>query len=177
MPFCNQCGSEYRVGEDSCVKCGSALPGLPLPPQSVNEEVPAAPRWARATAGLIDIGVAYGLAFLLVSLWEEILVLRFMRSGMIVAIPLVYLLLRDTMGGKSIGKLILGLIVYDEKAKKPAGVADSIIRNWVLAIPLLGPTVFALVIGAQILGGKRTRFGESGAGTVVITDLEFLRRR
>jgi len=71
----------------------------------------------------------------------------------------------------------MNIMVYNEKEKKAGGLLDSIIRNWYLAIPFLGPTLIALVIGAQILSGKEKRLGDEGAWTIVITDSDYQKIR
>lgn len=91
-------------------------------------------------------------------------------------IPNPYLLLKDALRGKSVGKLIAGLIVYNEHEQRASGVFDSVIRNWYLSIPFVGP-LLALVMGAQVLGGKSSRLGDRAAHTRVITDLEYQRLR
>ena len=78
---------------------------------------------------------------------------------------------------KSIGKLIAGLVAYNDQDRRATGMLDSMIRNWYLVIPAVGPTVLALVIGMQILAGQRSRLGDASTHTSVITDLEYQRLR
>jgi uncharacterized RDD family membrane protein YckC len=121
--------------------------------------------------------IAYGLYIIaLVIFGRRLMVLRFlMLTGLplIIAVPNPYLLLKDSIEGKSVGKLIMGLAVYNEKDRRAGGFLDSIIRNWYLAIPWLGPTLFALLIGATILAGRKKRLGDQWAKTKVISDLEY----
>jgi hypothetical protein len=126
----------------------------------------------RFAAGSIDLGIAmviFGALFFS----RRLMILLFLRRGLAVMVPHAYLLVKDAFEGKSIGKLLLGLVTYNEKEKKAAGLLDSIIRNWYLAIPFLGPTLLAVVIGAQILSGKRKRMGDEAADTTVISDFEY----
>jgi uncharacterized RDD family membrane protein YckC len=176
MPFCNQCGFQYTFGEGKCPKCGAALPALSrqTPAEKIGE--PSNPTVKRLIAGLIDILIAFALFFALF-FSKRLMVAIFLRRGIAVFIPHIYLLLRDSIEGKSIGKLLAGIMVYNEKERKAGGLLDSIIRNWYLAVPFLGPTILALVIGAQILSGKRKRLGDEAAGTIVITDSDYQRIR
>jgi hypothetical protein len=62
--------------------------------------------------------------------------------------PAVYVLFRDAIGGRSLGKLLVGLVVWDDRAARPAGFLDSVIRNApfaVLLIPVGGPLVQGLL--------------------------------
>jgi len=176
MPFCNQCGNEYSIGEERCSKCGSVLPKIPQ--QSPMTEVTgfSNPKLKRFVAGLIDISVALGIFFALF-FSRRLIIALLLRRGFALVIPHLYLLLKDSIEGKSIGKLLIGIMVYNEKEKKAGGLLDSIIRNWYLAIPILGPTLIALVIGSQILSGKNKRLGDEGAGTIVITDSDYQKIR
>lgn len=174
MPFCNQCGKEFEIGEGSCSECGEALPTLPEQVHNKPEiKDLSTPKLKRLVAGLIDVLVVL-LIFVFLFFSRKIVIMLLFRRGLALLIPHLYLLLKDSIEGKSIGKLIVGIMVFNEKEKKPAGVLDSIIRNWYLAIPFVGPTIFALIIGLQILAGKK-RLGEKSAGTVVITDSDYQR--
>jgi RDD family protein len=62
--------------------------------------------------------------------------------------PAAYVLFRDTIGGRSLGKLLVGLVVWDDRASRPAGFLDSVIRNApfaVLLVPVGGPLVQGLL--------------------------------
>jgi hypothetical protein len=133
-------------------------------------------RIKRFVAGLIDLGIAIAV-FVALFFSRRLVLAIILRRGLAVMVPHGYLLLKDAVEGKSVGKLLLGLVAYNVKDRKPAGLLDSIIRNWYLAIPFLGPTLVALVIGAQILSGKEKRMGEEAADTIVISDLEYQRTR
>jgi uncharacterized RDD family membrane protein YckC len=79
------------------------------------------------------------------------------------------------MFGKSIGKMLLGISVWNENENKRGGILESIIRNWYLVIPVIGPTIFALIMFGQIISGKSQRIGDKAAGTRVILDTEYSR--
>lgn len=176
MPFCNQCGAEYSLGEVACAKCRRTLPQIAPASLPLAGEVPAAPKLKRAVAGAIDVAVAYALVVTFLSARRP-WILTALRLWPAFLAPLVYLLLRDSLGGKSVGKLVMGLVVYNEKEQQVGGFFDSISRNSYFALPFVGPTLFALIAAAQILSGSRKRLGDRGASTVVIADAEYLRRR
>jgi len=173
MPFCKQCRKKFEIGEERCSKCGAVLPKPPKQiPKLEVKDLPN-PKLKRLVAGLIDILIVLVIFFALF-FYRKLLFALILRRGLALFIPHLYLLLKDSIEGKSIGKLFVGIIVFNEKDKKAGGVLDSIIRNWYLAIPFVGPTIFALIIGLQILAGKK-RLGEKAAGTVVITDSDYQR--
>jgi len=175
MPFCNQCGNGYSIGEIRCSKCGTSLPSFSREsPNDFRSKEFLNPKLRRFVAGVIDLSVTFGIIFALFFSRKLVIALLF-RRGLALIIPNLYLLLKDSIEGKSIGKLLMGILVYNEKEKKPAGLLDAIIRNWYLAIPILGPTLLAVVIGAEILSGKKRRLGDKAAGTIVIIDSEYQR--
>lgn len=175
MPFCNNCGTKYSFGDERCSNCGTKLATVPSQTSQLDKPIEFSnPGAKRIIAGLIDYFIAM-LIFFLLFLSKRMIFLIILRRGLAIVIPHLYLLVKDSIEGKSIGKMLLGILVFNENDKKPASMLDSIIRNWYLAIPILGPTVFVLIIGTQILSGKRKRIGEESAGTIVITDSDFQR--
>jgi len=161
------------MGEVRCSKCGAALPQQPKQSPKVEIKGFPTPNLKRLIAGIIDILIVSGIFFALL-FYRKLIIAMVFRRGLALFIPHLYLLLKDSIEGKSIGKLIVGIMVFNEKEKKVGGVLDSIIRNWYLAVPFVGPTLFALIIATQILMGKR-RLGDRSAGTIVITDSDFQR--
>ncbi|MEW6001967.1 MAG: zinc ribbon domain-containing protein, partial [Nitrospirota bacterium] len=91
MPFCNQCGNEYSIGEERCSKCGLVLPKLPQqsPPAEVLEL--SNPKLKRFVAGLIDISVALGIFFALF-FSRRLIIALLLRRGFALVIPHLYLL-------------------------------------------------------------------------------------
>ncbi len=175
MPYCRDCGNKYLFGDEKCSNCGTTLPAIQNQPNSSNQPTNfSSPIARRAIAGAIDYLIALAIFFLLF-LSKRMIFLIILRRGLAVVIPHLYLLLKDSIEGKSIGKTLLGILVFNEKEKKPGGILDSIIRNWYLAIPVIGPTVLAIIIVTQILVGKQKRIGDESAGTIVITDSEYQR--
>lgn len=176
MAYCNACGFQYSPGPAACPQCGSELPHLTAPAETVIVAERKSVRMRRFVAGLIDLGIAVSV-FAALFFSRRLVIAVLFRRGLAVIVPHAYLLLKDAVEGKSIGKLLLGLVTYNKKEKKVAGLLDSIIRNWYLAIPFLGPTLLAVVIGAQILSGKPKRMGDEAAGTIVVSDLEYRQLR
>lgn len=63
MPYCNQCGNEYSIGEEKCSKCGMALPALPQQSPMAEVKDLSNPKLKRFVAGLVDISIAFGIFF------------------------------------------------------------------------------------------------------------------
>ena len=203
-PFCPHCGSEFDASQATCPKCGADLNDLVLKGSAASEddsrresdstrqdnqatstEFPVAPPMKRLLAATIDLGLAFALMFLsarffLGSTWLT------KWLFILVVLPAVYLVLRDSLGGKSVGKFALGLTTYNLKRNRPADFADSVIRNWFLFVIILPPSlpgiffmirvgsfifaVIGLIILIQIVSGARRRLGEGVAGTIVLED-------
>jgi len=173
MPFCNSCGTEYILGDINCSKCNVSLPSIPTKSIEVNNNIELkSPKLKRLFAGIVDLVVVFGIIFALMSS-KRLLMLIIVRRTLMIALPSIYLLMKDSLEGKSIGKLLMGIMVFNEKEKKSGSIAESIIRNWYLAIPILGPTLFAIIIGVQIFAGKKQRMGDKAANTIVITDADY----
>lgn len=189
-PNCGAAAPGAKLGvNDTTVGVAVGPTPSPAAGQETGQAAPASSHPAKATpaerdvrhkrfvAGLIDLAIGYALYVLVLVLWgRRVVALRWlMLVGLpvILGVPNPYLLLKDAIEGKSVGKLLMGLVVYDEREKRAGGLLDSIIRNWYLAIPWVGPTLIALLIGAMILAGKRKRLGDQWADTTVISDLEY----
>lgn len=177
MPFCAKCGANYQLGQSTCAECYQSLKrevgDLPNIAQMPERPVEAS-KTRRIVAGAIDIAVVVAIALLLLSPKFRFLSMAGTRRIIAFGAPSIYLLLRDFIDGKSIGKLITGLTAYNVVEKKSAGLAESIIRNWYLGIPLLGPTLFTAIACLQILF-KNSRWGDGMANTIVIKDQEMER--
>ena len=83
----------------------------------------------------------------------------------------VYLLLRDAVGGQSIGKIMLGLTVIRVENGRPCGVVDSLRRNAMLLVP--GANIVALFLEAWTIMRDRQgqRLGDRLAQTQVVDGL------
>ena len=183
MPFCTTCAAEYKSGQDRCEKCGNALPQSPrrAPADATPSSVPTANRFRRLLAGAVDLAICVGLTFYLDRFVIPRLLLRSRFRGLaaialLLLIPALYAVLRDALGGKSIGKLFCSLTAVNLAARRPAGFRDSFLRNIAfgfLLTPILGWTIFAaiaVIAGFQILTGKARRIGDRLAGTTVVDD-------
>lgn len=143
----------------------------------------------RLGAAAVDVGVAWGLMYWL----SERVIMSLGRGGrggwlarlVLMTAPAVFLVFRDSLRGKSPGKVLFGVSAVSLARACPAGLVDSLVRNvplGFLAIPGLGWLLHlgvVLVGGYQILMGRAFRVGDAYAGTTVILDrdLAALRRR
>jgi len=194
MPYCSNCGSPYKFGKEKCSNCGAELPKADsfrkLNVQSTSVEniqkdskvIPVASIAKRISAGIVDLLVGIGLiSFIMLVVVFRLLARRFLIRGLFAFIIIyflssLYFLFRDSLRGKSIGKLIFALTAINTERIKPADLADSILRNSVLgiiAIPIIGWAIFliiAIIILVQISIGKEQRIGDVFAHTKVIED-------
>jgi uncharacterized RDD family membrane protein YckC len=83
----------------------------------------------------------------------------------------LYLLLRDALGGQSIGKLFTGLVVVHVDTGQRCGLAGSLKRNVVLALP--GANLVAVLLEARTLvrDPQGQRLGDRLAHTQVVEGL------
>lgn len=190
MPVCQSC-KRYVVKEAAfCPDCGTALvvtdqEGGALQTTVIEGsgpgkivDLPRAGKLKRLTAGLIDYAIVIALV---VPMYRLAAVRSSARWALVpYLIPCLYLLLRDAIGGRSIGKLLTGLVTFNIRSQKRADFADSIIRNWFLTIIIIPPHIWmmnlgmvlfsflALIIAFQILLGFKKRLGDGWAGTQVV---------
>jgi len=194
MPYCSNCGFLYKLGTDKCPKCETQLPKLESYKKGKNSSesaieskkepssTPAAPIAKRISAGVIDFIIGIGLMIFIIRIvifqyiFRRALVKGFLSFIIIYALSALYFLLRDSLKGKSIGKLIFALTAINLERGRPADLADSILRNSILAIlivPVIGWitfVIFAAIITIQISLGKEQRIGDGFAHTKVIED-------
>jgi len=79
-----------------------------------------------------------------------------------------YLLLRDAIGGQSIGKILLGLVVIDLETGRVSSLSGSVKRNFILLLP--GANLVAIVLEARtiVLDAQGQRLGDRLAQTQVV---------
>jgi uncharacterized RDD family membrane protein YckC len=82
-----------------------------------------------------------------------------------------YLLLRDAIGGQSIGKLLAGLVVISVETGRSSYVAGSVKRNLLLLLP--GANVVAIFLEAHtvVRDPQGQRLGDRLAQTMVVEGL------
>jgi uncharacterized RDD family membrane protein YckC len=82
-----------------------------------------------------------------------------------------YLLLRDAVGGQSVGKFLLGLVVISLETGRPSTLTSSVRRNLLLLLP--GANVVAVFLEAitVIRDPQGQRLGDRLAQTQVIEGL------
>jgi uncharacterized RDD family membrane protein YckC len=79
-----------------------------------------------------------------------------------------YLLLRDAVGGRSIGKLLFGLVVISLQTGRPSSFAGSIERNLLLLLP--GANIVAVFLETRtiVADAQGQRLGDRLAQTQVV---------
>ena len=89
------------------------------------------------------------------------------RAPLYLALGAGYLLLRDAIGGQSIGKILLGLVVIDLTTGRAASVPGSVKRNLLL---LPGANVVAIFLEARTIMSdpQGQRLGDRLAQTQVV---------
>jgi hypothetical protein len=115
----------------------------------------------RMNAALIDLSLAVAAA------------LAYQRVGSvwILVAGAVYLLFRDSVGGRSVGKLLLGLVVVNIATGAPATFRESMKRNLIFLLP--GANLTAIVLEAITIqrDAQGCRLGDRIAQTQVIHGL------
>jgi len=89
-------------------------------------------------------------------------------SPLYLAFSAGYLLLRDAVGGRSIGKLLFGLVVISMETGRPSSFAGSVERNFLLLLP--GANVVAVFLEARtiVADPQGQRLGDRLAQTQVV---------
>ncbi len=108
-------------------------------------QLPAASPWIRSGAFLLDLGVLFApwvLVFSTVLRGEVALgfssVSRVQVVGFFGLYCFSYFLISESLGGQSIGKMLLGLrIVEDDKYEKPAGFGKALARMAIFPLSTL----------------------------------------
>lgn len=90
------------------------------------------------------------------------------NSPLYLAFGGAYLLLRDAIGGRSIGKLIAGVMVISLETGRPASFAGSAKRNLLLLLP--GANIAAIFLEARtiVVDPQGQRLGDRLAQTQVV---------
>jgi uncharacterized RDD family membrane protein YckC len=90
------------------------------------------------------------------------------RAPLYLALAAAYLLLRDAIGGQSLGKILVGLVVIDLTTGRPAFVSGSVKRNLLLLLP--GANIVAIVLEARTIMSdpQGQRLGDRLAHTQVV---------
>jgi uncharacterized RDD family membrane protein YckC len=86
----------------------------------------------------------------------------------LIAIGTAYVLLRDAMRGRSVGKFLLGLTVVSLETGRPASARDSVARNLVFVLP--GANIPAVFLETRTLvrDPQGQRLGDRLAMTQVV---------
>lgn len=174
MPYCPNCGNSFVLGDIKCSKCGINLETA-VNQKFVGKKIYSFsnPVSRRLTAAFIDYFLVVCIMLFLIFFKRRALPFLIARRAIALILPPLYFLVKDSMFGKSIGKMLLGISVFNENDNKRGGILESIIRNWYLVIPVIGPTIFAIIMAVQIISGRKQRIGDKAAGTIVIKDDEY----
>ena len=141
--------------------------------------LPCATRWRRGMSALIDLGVFVAIIGIVVYFGGKgrmPLPLKLVKLPAALVLAHLYLLLKDAVEGRSVGKMLTGLVAVWRTNGEPVGAIGSVLRNWPLALPLIGPVFFGCVIFWQHLAGRNRRLGDKLAGTEVVRDDQWAAR-
>jgi len=92
-------------------------------------------------------------------------------SFLLLVVAAAYVLLRDSMRGQSMGKLLFGLVVISIDTGQACGVKGSIQRNVVFLIPGANLAAIFLESITSIRDPQGQRLGDRIAGTQVVEGL------
>jgi len=147
-----------------------------------------APPVKRVLAGLVDAALVAALTYFIVRRLGLRVVARPTRLAaisllMMAVLPTAYAVLRDAFNGRSVGKALLGLQVFNTEKGKPAGLKESILRNALqgfVVVPVVGWLLwagFGIVATIQLLTGRERRLGEGLCPEAVVVEEGSLGRR
>lgn len=141
---------------------GVAYLPLTMIVRSVDSAYPKADVRRRFLAVSVD---SLLLGILLLALWRYYLQTG---SAWFILAGAALLLVRDGLGGRSLGKFLCGLVVIDLRTKRPAGIAGSAQRNFLFVLP--GANLVALVLEARTIhrDPRGQRLGDRFAFTQVV---------
>lgn len=166
-PNCQRCGREAEAGSTFCPHCGEELSSRKQSPKEVASSLQKANPWRRVMADFIDRWLPCPFFSYLFPLW--------------VLVVIGYALLSDgLMGGKSVGKRLLGLRTICWDTLEPCDYVRSSLRNLPYALGqvaytslLLFPLAFAydlLELLFVLFDAEGRRLGDRIGGTKVVRD-------
>jgi uncharacterized RDD family membrane protein YckC len=119
---------------------------------------PKAELSTRAYAGAIDGSLAASCVFL----YQRLDSLPFL------IIAVLYLLLRDSMRGQSVGKFLFGLVVIETDTGRPASFSASLTRNILFVVPGINIAAVPLEVRTMWTDPQGQRLGDRLAQTQVV---------
>ena len=130
----------------------------PQPKATVREDITACTSFIRVLAQLLDhaigIGLPIAVIYLLPSPQQDI------GFTVCFSIGLLYLVICDGLfGGRSIGKLVFGLVVVDATTGRPAGFLRGVLRNMTFFGFFVITGAFAFVMFGGATTGKLVGWG------------------
>ena len=134
---------------------------LEIVPPGLVSHYPKAHIGRRCLAGMVD-GLLMMTAWILFGYYESVL---YLLAG------LLYLVLRDSLLGRSVGKFCFGLVVIDLHTGDPCGRISSMKRNILFLVP--GPNFCApfLELATIVRDPQGQRLGDRLAQTQVVEGL------
>lgn len=186
MPYCQYCGAESASIKQICPSCGKDMVHIPTVEngfitgdESSNavdfNALPPSDKAPRVLAAAVDAAIVMGLLFAL-RRYQFFPPVLSKFQFFLYLLPALYLIFRDGLGGKSVGKLLAGITVVNVQENRVASIGDSFLRNClfaVIAIPGYGWVGGALIAGVmflQVLFGNGSRFLDAFAKTRVVGD-------
>jgi uncharacterized RDD family membrane protein YckC len=94
-----------------------------------------------------------------------------LQSPWWLAAAALYLLLRDSVQGQSLGKLLFGLVVIDLETGRPASLRSSVRRNLLFLLPGANVAAAFLETITLLRDGQGQRLGDRLAHTQVVDGL------
>jgi hypothetical protein len=148
VPYCTKCGGDIGPENGKCLVCGKPQHDAVKPASgnpSVTEFQTFIPsRSKRLAAGLIDLLLGVVLPMLLMwYIWRGVsfkgtrISWIFLGRFVLPFLPGAYYMLRDSLGGKSFGKMFMGISVVSLARLRPASTGDSLLRNSVFLVGLI----------------------------------------
>lgn len=180
---CNTCGAEVAPSSSFCGSCGARLSSPGLSAQSQQDYQPsfltASAQMSRSYKGIgprmvatiLDTVMYFVFAWVVAAVTGGTTSEGFELQGAAAFLTFVawaayYVLLEAYLGG-TIGKLILGMRVVDERGRAP-GLRPAVTRNLLRIVDFLP---FAYILGglAVALSSEKQRVGDRVAGTYVVS--------
>ncbi len=193
LRYCTSCGAQIRAESSFCPNCGTQQAAVPpAPPQPGASFRPAAatapvsqPAYGhpavaremgykgigpRLVAAIVDTILYFAFAWFVASATGNTSSAGFDLEGapafLTFAVWTLYFILLEGMLGGTIGKLILGMRIVNERGENP-GIGAALIRNLLRIVDFL-PLFYLLGMILVATSQRKQRLGDRVAGTYVV---------